>query len=348
MTKRTTTKPTKAQLRGGEVEDDMKKVKALYDPKTKLAVASTATIDRMGESITQEGWDLGNYKKNGAPLLWAHNDREILIGNAKNIRVDKSLGEPALVFEPDFHDKTDTAKAIGELFAEGRMKTFSVGFMPLEMDGNVYLSQELLEISAVNVPANPEAMMLAYRSMRNKGIKREVAEEVSGVKVAFKTLFKGAVADELANPDDWEVKSDNMDDVFDIFYAFCDVYFDYETPVADFQILLKECVQLLGKVVNGTYTAPNEVTASYRKVLDKKLESANDKGNQAKVPSAAPKLNKHHEERIAMAKVLTRAADILNRNEKLPDAERKSVTKVIKRASEIVIEQHKGELKNHG
>lgn len=346
MKKKPTDKSTPAQSRGGVVEDEKKAVKALYDPKTKLAVASTATIDRMGESITQEGWDLGNYIKNGAPLLWAHNDREILIGNAKNIRVDKSMGDSALVFEPDFHEETDTARAIKTLFEQGRMKTFSVGFMPLETDGNVYLSQELLEISAVNVPANPEAMMLAYRSMRNKGIKREVAEDISGIRKAFDTLFKGAVADELANPDDWEVKSDNMDDVFDIFYAFCDVYFDYETPVEDFQGLLKECVQLLGKVVNGTYSSPGEVTASFRKVLDKNLENANDDDNEVKAPSAAPK-RKHHEERIAMAKVLTRAADILNRNEKLPDAERKSVTKVIKRASEIVIEQHKGEL-NHG
>lgn len=341
--KKSTTKA--AQSRGGVVEDDIKKVKALYDPKTKLAVASTATIDRMGESITQEGWEIDNYKKNGAPLLWAHNDREILIGNAKNIRVDKSMGDPALVFEPDFHDKTDTAKAIGELFAEGRMKTFSVGFMPLEMDGNVYLSQELLEISAVNVPANPEAMMLAYRSMRSKGISQKVAEDISGVREAFKTLFKGAVADELANPDDWERKMDNMDDVFDIFYAFCDVYCDYETPVDDFQMLLKECVQLLGKVANGTYTPPNEVTASYRKVLDKKSENANDEANKVKEPRSAPKLNKHHEERISMAKILAKAADILNKNEKLPDDKRKQVTNVIKRASDIMIEQHKGELK---
>ncbi len=325
-----------------QTNSDLKKVKALYDPKTKLAVASTAATDRMGEIIMQEGWQLDNYIKNGAPLLWAHNDREILIGNAKNIRVEKSM-DNALVFEPDFHDKTDTAKAVGELFAEGRMKTFSVGFMPIDMDGNTYTKQELLEISAVNVPANPEAMMLAYRSMRTKGISQKVAEEVSGVRKAFKTLFKGAVADELANPDDWEVKSDNMDDVFDIFYAFCDVYFDYETPVSDFQGLLKECVQLLGKVVNGTYASPAEAKDAFAKVVDKTIETDNDKDNQAKAPSAAPKRN-YHTERLAMAKIIAKAADILNKNEKLPDNSRKSVTNVIKRASELVVEQHKGEL----
>lgn len=339
MHKKTT---PKIQSRGGVAADDMKRVKAVYDPKTKLAVASTATVDRMGEIIDQEGWDLTNYKSNPV-LLFAHNDREIMIGNAKNIRVDKSIDGGALVFEPDFHEETETARAIKALFEQGRMKTFSVGFLPTEMEGNTYTKQELLEISAVNVPANPDAMMLAYRSMMSSGIKKSVAEEISGVKKAFLTLFKGAVADELANPDDWEVKCDNMDDVFDIFYAFCDVYFDYETPVDDFQILLKECVQLLGKVVNGTYTAPNEVTTSFHEVLDKQSESANDKGNQAKVPSAAPK-RKHHEERLAMAKILAKAADILNKNEKLPDESRKSVTKVIKRASEIMIVQHKGEL----
>jgi len=47
---------------------------------------------------------------------------------------------------------------------------FSVGFIPVEYEPNehgglTYKRQELLEISAVTVPANPEALMLAYKSM---------------------------------------------------------------------------------------------------------------------------------------------------------------------------------------
>jgi len=329
------------QSRGGVVADHkLKKVKATYDTKTKLAVASTATVDRMGEVIDQSGWDLTNYKANPV-LLFAHNDREIMIGNAKNIRVDKSMGAPALVFEPDFHEETETARAIKALFEQGRMKTFSVGFMPLEMEGNTYTKQELLEISAVNVPANPDAQMLAYRSMLQSGIKKSVAENISGIKKSFIALFKGAVADELANPDDWERKIKKMNDAFDIFYAFCDVYMDEETMVDDFGVLLKECANLLRKVADGTY---QPVQMNFAKVLDKTIDSSEDKDNQAKVPSAAPE-KRYHEERLSMAKILARAADILNRNEKLPDESRQSVGHVIKRASDIIIEQHKGDIK---
>lgn len=337
------------QSRGGVAEDDKRlHVKAAYDSKTKLAVASTDTVDRMGESIDQKGWDLKNYISNGAPLLFAHNDKEVMIGNARNVKVDKSIGtNGALVFEPDFHQETELAKAIGSLFEQGRMKTFSVGFLPIDQDGNTYTKQELLEISAVNVPANPEAQMMAYRSMMHKGISKEVAEDISGVRKMFSNIFKGAIADELANPDDYEVKDDRMDDVFDIFYAFCDVYYDEMTSPDDFTVLLKECISLLNKVSNGTYTPAGTVTASFSKVLDKNLKPDKDKGNQAKEPSSAP-TRKYHEERLAMAKILTKAADILARDEKLPQENRAQVTKVIKRAGEIIINQHKGELKDNG
>lgn len=335
------------QPRRGVVVDDKPSlhVKAIYDPKTKQAVASTATIDRMGEVIDQEGWDLTNYKANPV-LLWAHNDREILIGNAKNIKVEKAAGVSRLVFEPDFHDKTDTARAIKELFEEGRMKTFSVGFMPLEMDGNTYTKSELLEISAVNVPANPDAMTMAYRSLAKKGYSQDVALDVSGIKRTFRELFKGAVLDELANPDDWEVKSDNMDDVFDIFYAFCDVYFDYETPVDDFQVLLKECVQLLGKVVNGTYTDPSEPV----KVVDNnKVMDKTDVIKAKETPSAPLTPSNILTTRQSLSKRISSAADQLLAGEKngVAKDERVKTLKIIKRASEILNTSHKGEI-NHG
>ncbi|TAL08222.1 MAG: hypothetical protein EPO02_13625 [Nitrospirae bacterium] len=334
------------ELRGGVMEEDKLHIKAQYDTKTKLAIASTDTVDRMGESIDQKGWDLKNYISNGAPILFAHNDKEVMIGNARQVRVDKSITKGgALVFEPDFHDKTDLAKAIGGLFEEGRMKTFSVGFLPIDQDGNTYTKQELLEISAVNVPANPEAQMMAYRSMTHKGVSKELAEDISGVRKSFASFFKGAIADELANPDDYEVKEDKMDDVFDIFCAFCDVYFDMATSPDDFTVLLKECISLLNKVANGTYPTPNAVQASFSKVLDKNPHTNNDVDNQAKAPSAAPN-RKHLEERIAMAKIIARAAEILARDEKLPQENRSQVNKVIKRAGEIIISQHKEELKN--
>src|SRR3990167_8470293 len=144
---------------------DKLEVKASYDSKTKVAVASTSVVDRHGESINQEGWDLKSFKANPV-MLWAHDHREISVGNARNIHIEKTSGQPRLVFTPDFHDKTPTAKALKELFEEGWLNSFSVGFIPKDFDGktSTYLKQELLEISAVNVPANPDARIISYKS----------------------------------------------------------------------------------------------------------------------------------------------------------------------------------------
>lgn len=138
-----------------------------------LAVASTSVVDRQGEIVSVDGWDLKNFKKNPV-LLWAHNHDEVAIGKAKNIKVVGEGKKAQLVFEPVFHDKTPLAKAIKSLFEgdeeyEPTLNSFSVGFRPTDTDGNVYTKQELLEISAVNVPANPEARVMAYKSLKSSG-----------------------------------------------------------------------------------------------------------------------------------------------------------------------------------
>lgn len=342
MKKKQTIIDKQNESRGGVIEDHTKRqIKAFYDPKTKTAIASTDSVDRMGEIIDQSGWDLENFKSNPV-LLWAHDDKTPRIGTAKAIRIEKANGKSALMFEPKFNEATELSRAIKEIFEE-EGGTFSVGFIPMEMDGNTFTKAELLEISAVNVPANADARTLAYKSLITKGISKDIAAEVAHID-------KGAIQDELEAEAAWDKKWDNMSSIREVFYAFCDVYFDSNTDVEQFGPLLTEFIALLGTISDGTYVDPDpdegEEEAGYStlsaKVLDNRKRQGKDKGNKAKAPSAASK--KHHEERISMAKILARAADILNKNEKLPDVDRKSVTKVIKRASDIIIEQHKGEL----
>lgn len=140
------------------------------------AIASTAIEDRDGETIQQEGWDLKNFKKNPV-LLWSHDHTDLPIGTAKGIKVEGEGKSAKLTFEPVLHEITDKAKAIKQLVEAGIIKTFSVGFRPMEMDGDTYSSQELLEISLVNVPANPQAVMAL------KGFDQEVVEDVLGEKI---------------------------------------------------------------------------------------------------------------------------------------------------------------------
>lgn len=142
-----------------------------------LAVASTAVVDRHGEIVSVEGWDTKNFKKNPV-LLWAHDHTVPAIGYAKNLRVDGIGKKAKLIFEPVFHDITEQAKALKHMVEEGIINSFSVGFRPLEMEDNTYTKQELLEISLVNVPANPDARMLAYKSLQKAGFTDDVAKSV--------------------------------------------------------------------------------------------------------------------------------------------------------------------------
>jgi len=131
------------------------------------AVASTSTPDRFGDIIVQDGWELEQFKKN--PVIpWGHDYNKPPVARAEEIYVDNGK----LVFlakfpEPGTYDLADT---VFELYKQGFLKAFSVGFIPVEYEPNehgglTYKRQELLEISAVTVPANPEALMLAYKSM---------------------------------------------------------------------------------------------------------------------------------------------------------------------------------------
>lgn len=139
-------------------------------------IASDETLDRQGEVIPLESWDLKNYRKN--PVLLVNHDYMVqnIVGKARNLKIDKnkSSGKGAMTFEPTFHGITQLSKEVEQMVKEGVLNTVSVGFIrrgPMadgEKDTN-----ELIEISFVPVPANPSASQLSV--LMAKGI--EAAEE---------------------------------------------------------------------------------------------------------------------------------------------------------------------------
>lgn len=158
------------------------------------AVASTPTEDRDDEILSPDGWELENFKK--APrLLWSHSHRELPIGKVTNIVVDQKGN---LVFDATFAEKeNDFAKKVADLMRGGFLNTFSVGFIPKERKDNVFLKQELLEISVVNVPANPEARLAsAYKSFmkdldkmdKKKNIKKKKIKKIKKKKEDIKEM----------------------------------------------------------------------------------------------------------------------------------------------------------------
>jgi HK97 family phage prohead protease len=120
-------------------------------------IASDETLDRSGEVIPIDSWDLENYKKN--PVLLVNHDYRVenIVGKAKNIRREKGK----LIFDPVFHDITQLAREVKEMVEQEILNTVSVGFMPHgpQKDGE-RSTNELFEISFVPVPANPSAERL--------------------------------------------------------------------------------------------------------------------------------------------------------------------------------------------
>jgi len=150
-------------------------IKAVGDPgdRTLEFIGSTAHVDRYGDVIEVEGWDLKHYEKNPV-FLWAHNYNVPAVG--KTLKVFKT--DKALVFHVYFFTDEEinaqgwpsqipTPETVYRLYLVGGLKATSVGFQDLEREpitdkegkqtGWRFKKQELYELSAVSVPANPYA-----------------------------------------------------------------------------------------------------------------------------------------------------------------------------------------------
>jgi len=147
-------------------------VKQVGDPKDRTLefVGSTADMDRYGDVIEVEGWDLKNYKKNPV-FLWTHDYKQPPVGKA--VKVGKT--EKGLLFQVKFPTPEEYAFAdtVYKLYLGGYLRATSVGFRDLEREpitdkegrqtGFRYKKQELYELSAVPVPANPSALIMAVQ-----------------------------------------------------------------------------------------------------------------------------------------------------------------------------------------
>ncbi len=128
-------------------------------------VASTGEVDRHGDTVAPEGWRLDAYRDNPV-VLWAHDYGEPAIGRAEEaVWSDGRALRARLEFAP-----TEFAGQVERLYRQGYQRGVSVGFRPLRFEerrdpvngaflGIRFLEQELLEISAVPVPANGGALL---------------------------------------------------------------------------------------------------------------------------------------------------------------------------------------------
>ena len=163
-------------------------VKNVADNKITAAVATTSSVDRDGDVVDPMGVDLKNFLKNPV-LLWGHDAYSLPIGKVTNVNV--SSGD--ITFDAEFASKeNDFAKKVFDLMKGGFLNAFSIGFIPHERENEVITRSELLEISVVNVPANPEALM----SREYKSFKKEL-EQSQKLELSEKDL--DAISNKVAN-----------------------------------------------------------------------------------------------------------------------------------------------------
>lgn len=132
-------------------------------------VASTEDIDRSWEVIKLDWWDFENYKKN--PVVIANHIYRIenIVGRATKIWIE----DWKLIIEGVFSKSNPLGILLADLYDEGMVKTVSVGFIPKqrqEDNRRIITSAELLELSFVAVPCNPEALSLDQKELMQKGI----------------------------------------------------------------------------------------------------------------------------------------------------------------------------------
>lgn len=114
--------------------------------------------------LTMDGWELGNFVKNPV-LLLNHDYDQLPIGRVADVQIEKD----SMTFRPVFavEERPDVVRPIWNLYTSKHrfMRAFSVGFEPLEVVNRedeepptLITRKELLEISAVSIGADPNAL----------------------------------------------------------------------------------------------------------------------------------------------------------------------------------------------
>jgi len=179
---------------------------------TLTMVASSQDVDRHGDTILQDGWDLKHFKKNPV-ILNSHNynDATEVIARATKTWIEGKGKKSKMLQTWEFAvDANPKAKIIFDLYAGGFLHASSVGFIPTEFDKQkdgstdyyTIKSAELLEVSAVSVPANAAATLA-----------KSIGIDTDELKGAIKVLDEDdETEDEIETPDEEETDVDPEDE----------------------------------------------------------------------------------------------------------------------------------------
>lgn len=129
-------------------------------------VLSDASIDRYGDTISIDGWDLELFRKN--PICLFGHSADFPIGVWEDLSVRDGALRGNLRLAPP--DTSPRIAEIHKLVDAGVLRACSVGFIPLESapragssGGTHFKRQQLVEVSLCAVPANGNALAVAKR-----------------------------------------------------------------------------------------------------------------------------------------------------------------------------------------
>ena len=211
------------------------------DERTFVAWASKPVLDRDGEIIASDAWNVDNFKSNPV-ILWAHNYDLPPVAKAIWTKTQKN----GLKFMPQFAP-TERGVELFNLYRDGFLNTFSVGFIPKDFEedeeetvefmgwfGDIfekpvltYTDVELLEISCVSVPSCAVALVerMASGQIKNKSLVKAIRETASKAVIPFKKYDLDPEESEWEGPA--ERKEADTDDLL-----LMSTWYDAENPDA--------------------------------------------------------------------------------------------------------------------
>jgi HK97 family phage prohead protease len=132
--------------------------------------SSDETLDRYNEVIVAGGWKLANYQKN--PVVQNAHRYESVLDTIGKSTVTEVRGDHLFQRVEFAVNENPIAKITYGLYKGGFLSAVSVGFIPKRWENGSqeagyrrkYIEQELLEVSAVGIPANPNALKLGFEA----------------------------------------------------------------------------------------------------------------------------------------------------------------------------------------
>lgn len=151
-----------------DVEVYTKAISIDTEKHTATFVMSTASIDRHGDIVDQETWNLKHFLKNPA-FFWGHRSNEFPLGKWLSVSIEAdpdSTGNMMLVGTAEFAvDVHADIKRAWDHVVRGDLNMVSVGFIPHvvdydeDKDAFVLKNCELMECSLVGIGANRNALI---------------------------------------------------------------------------------------------------------------------------------------------------------------------------------------------